>query len=100
MRRFCERQEMRLALKCAIAICVGLGWQIVSGDLALSLVLTILIFAVLIINPKKEPSYQEGEEFKEKVREKNEQKLFLEEERILEKQQAAQLKSQYKHKST
>lgn len=91
---------MRLALKCAIAICFGLGWQIVSGDTALSLVLAILVFIVLIINPKKEQSYQEGDEFKEKVREKNEQKLFLEEERILEKQQAAQLKSQYKHKST
>lgn len=91
---------MRLALKGIIAICVGLGWQVVSGDLALSLVLSILIFAVLMINPQKQPSYQDGEEFKEKVREKNEQKLHLEEERILEKQQAAQAKNQIRHKST
>ena len=91
---------MKIALKCAIAICVGLGWQIASGDVALSMVLVAFVFAVLIFSPKKYNYYQDGEEFKEKVREKNERKLSLEEERILEKKQAAQAKSQYKHKST
>lgn len=89
---------MALLLKIFIAIIVGLCWQILSGDVGLSCIFAIFIFAVFMIKPKKERYYQDGDEFKQKVKEKNEQKLFLEEERILEKKQVQEKQKQAKSK--
>lgn len=90
---------MKLAIKCVVAILVGLGWQIVSGDLTMACILAGFVFAILCISPKKERPFEDGDEFKQKVRERNEQKLFLEEERLLEKQQVAERQQQVKIKN-
>ena len=90
---------MKIAIKIIIALAVLLGWQILSGDLALSCILAAFVLAVLIASPKREKSFEESEEYKSMVKEKNERKLFLEEERILEKHQAAEKQQQNKIKA-
>lgn len=87
---------MALFFKILIAIAVGLGWQVLSGDVGLSLIFAGFIFIVLMIKPQKPSYYQDGDEFKQKVKEKNEQKIFLEEERILEKKQVQEKQKQVK----
>ncbi len=90
---------MKIALKIAISIAVLLCWQIFTGDLWLACILGAFVCAILFINPKRERSFEEGDEYKAMVKEKNERKLFLEEERILEKQQAAEKQQQNKIKN-
>lgn len=89
---------MAIALKIFISIALGLCWQILSGDISMSCILAVFTFVVLIIKPKKDRYYQDGDEFKQKVKEKNEQKIFLEEERILEKKQNQEKQNQAKSK--
>lgn len=86
-------------LKIAISIAIGLCWQVFTGDLALACILAVFVLIILVISPKKEKTFEEGDEYKAMVKEKNERKLFLEEERILEKQQAAEKQQQSKLKS-
>lgn len=90
---------MKIALKIAISVAVLLCWQIFTGDLWLACILGAFVFLVLVANPKKDKSFEEGDEYKAMVKEKNERKLFLEEERLLEKQQAAEKQQQNKIKN-
>ena len=70
---------MKIAIKIIISLAVLLGWQVLSGDLGLACILAVFVLAVLIANPKKEKSFEESDEYKSMVKEKNERKLFLEE---------------------
>lgn len=90
---------MNIVLKIAIALIVLLAWQILSGDLAMACILGGFILVILVANPKKDKSYEDSDEYRAMVKEKNERKLFLEEERILEKQEAAQKQEQSKLKA-
>lgn len=90
---------MKTALKIIISLAVLLCWQIFTGDLWLACILGAFVCAVLFISPKKQQSFEEGDEYKAMVKEKNERKLFLEEERLLEKQQAAEKQQQNKIKN-
>lgn len=90
---------MKIALKIIISIAVLVCWQVFTGDLWLACILGAFVFIVLVANPKKEQSFEEGDEYKAMVKEKNERKLFLEEERLLEKHQAAEKQQQSKIKN-
>ena len=90
---------MKIALKIIISLAVLVCWQIFTGDLWLACIFGAFVCAILFISPKKEQSFEEGDEYKAMVKEKNERKLFLEEERLLEKQQAAEKQQQNKIKN-
>ncbi|MGX3011574.1 hypothetical protein ACWIUD_08480 [Helicobacter sp. 23-1044] len=81
---------MKFALKVALSIIVIALWQVISGDLMMACILGAFVFAILCISPKRDSALEESEAFKEMVREKNEQKLSLEEKRILEKKEQNQ----------
>lgn len=79
---------LKFILKGLLALALSIGWLFFSGDKDMSLMLGGLVFVVLLINPKRKKSYEEGEDYKAMVKEKQERKLYLAEERIQELQQA------------
>lgn len=90
---------MKTALKVIVSLAVLLCWQVFTGDIWLSCILGAFVCAVLFISPKKQKSFEEGDEYRAMVKEKNERKIFLEEERILEKQQTNERAQQNKIKN-
>lgn len=74
-------------LKIAIALAVCVAWILIDGSRDFALFLGGFVLIVLFISPKRQKSYEEGEDFKAMLKEKQERKVFLEEERINEKKQ-------------
>ncbi|RDU62625.1 hypothetical protein [Helicobacter sp. MIT 14-3879] len=79
---------MVIILRFIISALIGVGWLFFSKDPEISLILFIFVFIILSITPKKNKTYEEGDEFQAILKEKTERKLLLEEERLLEKQQS------------
>lgn len=85
-------------LKILCAIIIGIAWFALSQNLEFSVIVAIFIAVVLAINPKKNEHFEDKEEFKEAVKNKQLTKINIEERRIMEKKSANEKKQELKSK--